>query len=109
MPSRRTLLASILAALLASPAGAQGVTKKERLLLTRERDLRDSSLPRVVVELALITAAQLPVSAFFAGYTLSKFVGPANLPGNAKYNPAYNLPTSYQGNRDLRLGIRLIF
>ena len=30
------------------------------LLLQRERDLRDSSLPRVVVELALITAAQLP-------------------------------------------------
>jgi DNA polymerase-3 subunit gamma/tau len=31
-----------------------------QLLLSRERDLRDSSLPRVVVELALITAAQLP-------------------------------------------------
>ncbi len=30
------------------------------LLLQRERDLRDSSLPRVVVELALLTAAQLP-------------------------------------------------
>ena len=30
------------------------------LLLGRERDLRDSSLPQVVVELALITAAQLP-------------------------------------------------
>jgi len=31
-----------------------------QLLLSRERDLRDSSLPRVVVELALVTAAQLP-------------------------------------------------
>ncbi|HEX9082780.1 MAG TPA: DNA polymerase III subunit gamma/tau [Holophagaceae bacterium] len=30
------------------------------LLLSRERDLRDTSLPRVVVELALVTAAQLP-------------------------------------------------
>jgi DNA polymerase-3 subunit gamma/tau len=30
------------------------------MLLQRERDLRDSSLPRVVVELALLTAAQLP-------------------------------------------------
>jgi DNA polymerase-3 subunit gamma/tau len=30
------------------------------LLVSRERDLRDSSLPRVVVELALVTAAQLP-------------------------------------------------
>ena len=31
-----------------------------QLLLQRERDLRDTSLPRVVVELALVTAAQLP-------------------------------------------------
>ena len=31
-----------------------------QLLLQRERDLRDSSLPGVVVELALVTAAQLP-------------------------------------------------
>ena len=31
-----------------------------QLLLLRERDLRDSSLPQVVVELALLTAAQLP-------------------------------------------------
>ena len=31
-----------------------------QLLLSRERDLKDSSLPRVVVELALVTAAQLP-------------------------------------------------
>jgi DNA polymerase-3 subunit gamma/tau len=30
------------------------------LLLQRERDLRDTSLPQVVVELALVTAAQLP-------------------------------------------------
>ncbi len=31
-----------------------------QLLLQRERDLRDTALPRVIVELALITAAQLP-------------------------------------------------
>ena len=31
-----------------------------QLMLQRERDLRDTSLPDVVVELALITAAQLP-------------------------------------------------
>jgi DNA polymerase-3 subunit gamma/tau len=31
-----------------------------QLLLSRERDLRETSLPDVVVELALITAAQLP-------------------------------------------------
>ncbi len=31
-----------------------------QMLLQRERDLRDSSLPQVVVELALLTAAQLP-------------------------------------------------
>ena len=42
-----------------------------------------------------ITAAQLPVSKFFAGYNLASFVGPANLAGNAKYNPAYNLPKRF--------------
>jgi hypothetical protein len=56
-----------------------------------------------------ITAAQLPVSKFFAGYNLSQFVGPANLPGNAKYQPSFNLPISYQGIRELRFGVRLIF
>ena len=56
-----------------------------------------------------ITAAQLPVAKFFAGYKLSDFVGPANTAGNAKYNPAFNLPTTYQGPRDLRLGFRVIF
>lgn len=56
-----------------------------------------------------ITAAQLPVAQFFAGYRLASFVSPANLSGNAKYQPSYNLPISYQGNRDIRLGVRLIF
>jgi hypothetical protein len=46
-----------------SPRGPHELLRWARmlhLLLGRERDLRDSSLPRVVVELALITAAQLP-------------------------------------------------
>ncbi|HNX94892.1 MAG TPA: DNA polymerase III subunit gamma/tau [Holophaga sp.] len=44
-------------------AGPQDILRLSRmlhLLLSRERDLRDTSLPQVVVELALITAAQLP-------------------------------------------------
>lgn len=43
--------------------GPQDILRMARmlhLLLQRERDLRDSSLPQVVVELALVTAAQLP-------------------------------------------------
>jgi len=43
--------------------GPQEILRMARmlhLLLQRERDLRDSSLPQVVVELALVTAAQLP-------------------------------------------------
>lgn len=50
------------------------------LLLSRERDLRDSSLPRVVVELALVTAAQLPhltpLDALISGGT-TRLPGPA--------------------------------
>ena len=74
-----------------------------------------------------VTAAQLPVSAFFAGYKLSDFVNPTNSvpvgsPGcagakpasgvctlGAKYSPIYNRPTSFQSPRELRLGIRLTF
>jgi len=44
-------------------AGPQDILRWARMLqlmLQRERDLRDTSLPDVVVELALLTAAQLP-------------------------------------------------
>lgn len=43
-----------------SPQGLLRSARMLQLLLARERDLRDTSLPRVVVELALLTAAQLP-------------------------------------------------
>ena len=65
------------------------------LLLSRERDLRDSSLPRVVVELALITAAQLPhlapldalVSSSGASRPSSPPPGPPPLPPNPQWAP----------------------
>jgi len=54
------------------------------LILSRERDLRDSSLPRVVVELALITAAQLPhlapLDALVSGTPSPRPPGPAAAP-----------------------------
>ena len=76
-----------------------------------------------------ITADQLPVSKFFAGYKLSDFVNAANsvpvgAPGcgtappekgqttcalGARISPIYNRPTAFQGPRELRLGIRLVF
>ena len=74
-----------------------------------------------------ITAAQLPVSAFFAGYKLTDFVNASNSvpvgnPGcagakpasgtcvlGAKISPIYNRPTVFQAPRELRLGLRLIF
>ena len=43
-----------------SPQALLRSARMLQLLLQRERDLRDTSLPRVVVELALLTAAQLP-------------------------------------------------
>jgi DNA polymerase-3 subunit gamma/tau len=42
------------------PHETMRLSRMLHLLLQRERDLRDTSLPQVVVELALITAAQLP-------------------------------------------------
>jgi len=61
-----------------------------------------------------ITAGLLPVNKFFAGYKLSDFVNPQNIlatggVAGAKYNPVYNRPTVYQGPREIRLGVRLIF
>jgi len=44
----------------ASPHETMRLSRMLHLLLQRERDLRDTSLPQVVVELALVTAAQLP-------------------------------------------------
>ncbi|MCE1228365.1 MAG: DNA polymerase III subunit gamma/tau [Firmicutes bacterium] len=43
-----------------SPQEILRLARMLQLLLQRERDLKDSSLPQVVVELALVTAAQLP-------------------------------------------------
>jgi DNA polymerase-3 subunit gamma/tau len=65
------------------------------LLLSRERDLRDSSLPRVVVELALITAAQLPhlapldalVSGAAAAGVSTRPPGPPPVPPNPRSAP----------------------
>jgi len=47
----------------AAPHDIVRLARMLHLLLQRERDLRDTSLPDVVVELALITAAQLPLLA----------------------------------------------
>ena len=47
----------------AAPHDIMRLARMLHLLLQRERDLRDTSLPDVVVELALITAAQLPLLA----------------------------------------------
>lgn len=44
----------------AAPHEMVRLARMLHLLLQRERDLRDTSLPQVVVELALVTAAQLP-------------------------------------------------
>jgi DNA polymerase III subunit gamma/tau len=44
----------------ATPQEILRLCRALNLLLQRERDLRDSSLPQTLIELALITAAQLP-------------------------------------------------
>lgn len=64
-----------------------------------------------------ITDAVLPLSRFFGGYNVNDYVGPTVNRG-APYNPIYGLPGgnyraggagAYQGPRDLRVGIRLMF
>ncbi len=62
-----------------------------------------------------ITASELPLSKFFSGYNLSDYVNPQNInkltgaASGAKYSPIFGLPLSYQGPRELRLGVRFIF
>ena len=58
-----------------------------QLLLSRERDLRDSSLPRVVVELALVTAAQLPHLAPLDALVSGAPARPAGPPNNPPSGP----------------------
>ncbi|MBI5280754.1 MAG: TonB-dependent receptor [Candidatus Solibacter usitatus] len=67
-----------------------------------------------------ISAAQLPLSQFFGGYDVNKFVYPGNyLAGKTpQYNPIYGLPGgnyraggpgAYQSPRNIRLGISFLF
>jgi len=68
--------------------GPQDVMRLARmlhLLLQRERDLRETSLPQVVVELALVTASQLPHLAPLD--TLGRG-GPAPAPSSPQARPA---------------------
>ncbi len=63
-----------------------------------------------------ITESALPLSKFFAGYNVSDYVGPTKT--IAPYNSIYGLPGgsyraggtgAYQGPRDVRVGVRLVF
>lgn len=67
-----------------------------------------------------ISNALLPVSTFFSGYDVRKFVYPGNFAVSAlpQYNPIYGLPGgnyriggtgAYQKGREIRLGMRLVF
>ena len=65
-----------------------------QLLLQRERDLRDTALPRVIVELALLTAAQLPHLAPLESLTGAGARGPAPAPAPPPRPSAAPAPTS---------------
>ncbi|MCX6633290.1 MAG: hypothetical protein NTW28_37315, partial [Candidatus Solibacter sp.] len=67
-----------------------------------------------------ISDALLPTAKFFTGYDVTKFVYPGNftVSGLPQYNPIYAMPGgnyrtggtgAYQGPRELRLGLRLMF
>ncbi|HTL98780.1 MAG TPA: DNA polymerase III subunit gamma/tau [Holophagaceae bacterium] len=59
-----------------------------QLLLLRERDLRDTALPRVVVELALLTAAQLPHLAPLESLTGGRAAAPAAAAASSPPRPS---------------------
>jgi hypothetical protein len=67
-----------------------------------------------------ISAAQLPLSKFFGGYDVNKFVYAGNYltGGTPQYNPIYGLPGgnyraggagAYQNPRSIRIGVRFLF
>jgi DNA polymerase-3 subunit gamma/tau len=69
-----------------------------QLLLHRERDLRDSSLPQVVVELALLTAAQLPhlapLDGLLGGTAPAPVARPSSQPAVTPNRPAPPVPSA---------------
>ena len=56
-----------------------------------------------------LTDARLPLSQFFKGYNPTTFYNVNYVSPNPRINPNYNRPISYQGPRDIRIGLRLIF
>ncbi|HJQ23596.1 MAG TPA: carboxypeptidase regulatory-like domain-containing protein [Blastocatellia bacterium] len=46
---------------------------------------------------------------FLAGIDVNSFLKPANSTSTPAFNPIYNLPSGYQGIREIRLGFHVIF
>lgn len=51
----------------------------------------------------------LTLAQFFAGFDALSFIKPANSTVSPAFNPIYNLPSAYQGIRDVRVGFHLSF
>ena len=51
----------------------------------------------------------IPLSQFLGGIDVNSFIHPANSTVSPALNPIYNLPSGYQGIREIRLGFHLQF
>ena len=56
-----------------------------------------------------IDSHALTVEQFFKGFDVNRYLTPADSSVEPQRNPIYNLPNAYQGNREIRLGFRLLF
>ncbi len=78
----------------AAPHEVMRLARAMHLLLSRERDLRDASLPRTLVELALVTAAQLPHLAPLDALARAGSAPPTRPPSGGSPRPFEPTPSS---------------
>ncbi|MCL1907884.1 MAG: DNA polymerase III subunit gamma/tau [Holophagaceae bacterium] len=83
----------------AQPHEIMRLSRMLNLLLQRERDLKDTSLPQIVVELALITASQLPhlvpLDTLVANANTGLPVSVDGLPASPRHQPVMGQSSNY--------------
>jgi hypothetical protein len=71
--------------------------------------LNQAAVTNNTQSLVRINTVQISPQQFFAGFDVNQYLTPATSSTGPARNPIYNLPSSYQGNREIRFGFRLLF